>query len=270
MNSPVESGQSVPVRAPQTLMAELCFAESPALDAGQILEAIRLARPDADLTDTEGNLLITYGLLQNMYPDARSAPLLSAITRPIEDTEPRDLSQSRRWPEAAQVLAGCRYSLLVTEFLGRDVDPRSRLAAYQAAVQAVISCTSPLATWWPGSQQAVRPADLAGDPLRGPVNVRLFEQPDDPDVAVMDTLGMTQLGLVDLQCHFRYLDRDMMTDLLRNAARFLFEGGDLEGAVRGFTQHQRWPVRPRAALVGPDRPTLSIDPGGPFAAGAPD
>jgi hypothetical protein len=265
----VEYGQPTPPHAAQTLMAELCFADPPALSAREILDAVRLARPDADLTEADGNLLITYGLLRNMYPDARSAPLLSAITRPIQDTEPRDLAHSRGWAQAAGVLARCRYSLLVTEFLGRDVDSRSRVEAHQAAVQAVIASTSPLATWWPGSQQAVPPEELAGDPLRGLINVRIFEDPDDPDVAVMDTLGMTQLGLADLQCHFRYLDRELMTGLLRNGARFLFEGGALDGAVRGFTQHQRWPVRPQAPLAGPERPTLSIDPGGPFAVGAP-
>jgi hypothetical protein len=260
---PVEPGQ----QAAQTLMAELCFAEPPALCAREILDAVRRVRPDADLTEADGNLLITYGLLRNMYPDARSAPLLSAITRPIQDVEPRDLSHSRGWPRAAEVLGECRYSLLITEFLGRDVDPRSRVEAYQAAVQAVVATTAPLATWWPGSQQAVSPEQLAGDPLRGLINVRTFEDPDDPDVAVMDTLGMTQLGLADLQCHFRYLDRDLMTGLLRNGARFLFEGGALDGAVRGFTQHQRWPVRPEAPFAGPERPTLSIDPGAPFAMG---
>jgi hypothetical protein len=264
---PVEPAQPPP--AAQTLMAELCFAEPPALSAPAILDAVRLARPDADLTEADGNLLITYGLLRNMYPDARSAPLLSAITRPIPDTEPRDLTHSRGWSDAAEVLGRCRYSLLITEFLGRDVDPGSRVAAYHAAVQAVVATTAPLATWWPGSQQAVPPGELAGDPLRGLVNVRTFEDPDDPDVAVMDTLGMTQFGLADLQCHFRYLDQDLMTGLLRNGARFLFEGGALDGAVRGFTQHQRWPVRPEAPFAGPERPTLSIDPGAPFAAATP-
>jgi hypothetical protein len=263
----VETGEPAG-HAAQTLMAELCFADPPALSASEILDAVRLVRPDADLTEADGNLLITYGLLRNMYPDSRSAPLLSAITRPVPDTEPRDLSHSRAWPQAAEVLGQCRYSLLVTEFLGRDVDSRSRVEAYHAAVQAVVATTAPLATWWPGSQQAVPPGELAADPLRGLINVRVFEDAKDPEVAVMDTLGMTQFGLADLQCHFRYLDRGLMTGLLRNGARFLFQGGELDGAVRGFTQHQRWPVRPEGPLAGPERPTLSIDPGAPFAASA--
>jgi Domain of unknown function (DUF4261) len=251
-------------------MAELCFAERPAMDARRVLDAARLVRPDADLTESDGNLLLTYGLLRNMYPDARSAPLLSAITRPVADTEPRDLSHSRSWPAAAEVLAGCRYSLLITEFLGRDVDPRSRVEALHAALRAVISVTSPVASWWPGSRQAVPPELLTEDSLRGLVNVRTFEDPEDPDVAIMDTLGMTQLGLPDLECHFRYLDRELMTGLLRNAARFLVEGGEIDGAIRGLTQHQRWAVRPRPPAQGPQRPSLSIDPGLPFAAGGSD
>lgn len=251
-------------QAPQTLMAELCFAQAPLVDAADILHRVRQARPDADLTIAEGSLIITYGLLCNMYPDARRAPLLNAITRPVPDGQPRDISQCA-WDRAAEVLATCRYSLLVTEFLGRDVAVSDRLEAYQTALAAVIGATGPQVVWWPGSGQAVPPGEVSEDPLVGLINVRIFADPADPDVALMDTLGLSQLGLPDLQCHFRYLDRDLMRGLLHNAARFQFQHGPLTEAVRGFTQHQRWPVHPAESLAGPARPMITIDPGEPFS-----
>jgi hypothetical protein len=206
---------------------------------------------------------VTYALLRNMYPDARSAPLLTAITRPIEDPEPRDLSHTR-WPRAIEVLGGCRHSLLLTEFLGRDVDTGNRLGVYGAALGAVIEATRPAAVWWPGSQQALPPGEPVGDPVGALVNVRTFHDPTDPDVAIMDTLGMAQLGLPDLQCHFRYLGTDLMAGLLRNAARYQYEGGRITDAIRGFTVHQRWAVRSGSALAEPVRQVLTIDPGVPF------
>jgi hypothetical protein len=244
-------------------MAELCFDRRPRLDPRRVLAAVRQVRPDADLTEADGNLVITYSLLRNMYPDARSAPLLSAITGPVDDTDGRDLSDSRGWTAAARVLGRCRYSLLVIEFLGRDVDSRSRVEAYHAAVLAAVTSTRPLATWWPGSRQAVAPRELTGDPLRGLVNVRTVPDATDPELTVTDTLGLTQLGLPDLQCHYRHLHPERMAGLLRGLAGQLLAGG-VPREVRGLTVYQTWPVRPDVALIGPDRATLSIDPGSPF------
>lgn len=256
---------------PQTIQVALCFAQVPRLDPAAILGAIRQQRPDADLVDGERNgaVLVRYRRLSEQYPGARTAPLLNAITTPVEDLDQRDLTHSGGWKQAAEVLRRCRYSLLVTEFLGRDVATATRLSAYQAALAAVIEATRPLATWWPVSRQALPPDQAAQDPLRGLVNVRTFTEPPfadprDEDVALMDTLGLGQLGLPDLQCHFRYLDRDLMTDLMTNATRFLAGGGRFTGAMRGLTAHQQWPVRPARALAGPGRAVLTVDPGSPF------
>jgi Domain of unknown function (DUF4261) len=183
--------------------------------------------------------------------------LLNAITTPVA---------SSRFPDLA-------YAILVADLLGQDVPREVRVQAYQAALAAVVEAAGPLATWWPASQQALPPDEAVADPLRGLVNVRLH---DLGEVAVMDTLGLYALGLPDLQCRFRYLDRSLMADLLRNAARFQFRGGpfgdrtDRHGgpdeAMRGFTADQRWPVRPDSPFIGPDRPVLTIDPGNPFNA----
>ncbi len=252
---------------PQTIQVELCFAQSPRLDPEAILGAIRQKHPDADLVDGERNgaVLVRYRKLSELYPDARSAPLLNAITTPVEDHDGRDLTHSGSWAQAAEVLGRCRYSLLVTEFLGREVDTATRLSAYQVALAAVIGATGPLATWWPASRLALPPADAARDPMLGLVNIRTFADPRDPDVTLMDTLGLGQLGLPDLQCHFRYLDRALMADLMTNAARFLAGGGQFTGAMRGLTMYQQWPVARSRALTRPGRAILSIDPGAPFA-----
>lgn len=231
-------------------MTELCFAASPRLDAERILAAVQRVRPDAELVPESDDVgvVIAYRDLRNMYPDARSAMLLNAITAPVA---------SSRFPDLG-------YAVLVADLLGQDVPPEVRVQAYQAALAAVVDAAGPLATWWPASQQALPPDQAVADPLRGLVNVRLH---DLGEVAVMDTLGLYALGLPDLQCRFRYLDRSLMGDLLRRAARFQFGGGRYrpDAPMRGFTPDQRWPVRPDEPFLGPDRPVLTIDPGDPFS-----
>jgi hypothetical protein len=199
--------------------------------------------------------------------------LLNAITAPVAESPDhvRDLRYTRDWAQAARALGESRYAVLVADLLGRDVPPTVRMEAYQAALAAVVEAAAPLATWWPGSQQAVRPDQAVADPLRALVNVRLHTEPggeEGEEIAVMDTLGLYAFGLPDLQCRFRYLDRGLMASLLRNSADFLFRGGKFgpDRPMRGFTEEQRWPVTPAATIIGPERPTLTFDPGEPFSA----
>jgi hypothetical protein len=250
-------------------MAELCYAESPVLHAAAVLAGVCRYRPDAELADGErGAILMSYRSVREEYPESRSAPLVTAITTPVADQAQRDLTHTA-WAQAGAALFGCRYSLVVTEFLGREVDTATRLAAFRAVLRAVIESTAPLATWWPASQQAVDPRVVALDPLAGAVNVRQVPDGNDPDVGVVDTLGLSQLGLPDLQCHFRYLNSELLADLFGRTAREMVAGGTPPlAAIRGITRHQRWPVRSAPPLVGPVRPVLTVDPGQPFVVGA--
>lgn len=255
----------MPELPPQTLMAELCYPEAPVLDAGSLLAGVRHRRPDAELVDGErGAILVSYRDIHEQYPESRSAPLVNAITTAVVDESLRDLTHTA-WEQAGPALLGCRYSLLVTEFLGREVDSTTRLATFQAVLRAVVDATAPVATWWPASQQALDPAVAVEDPLRGAINVRKFPDLDDPDVAQLDTLGLGQLGLPDLQCHYRFLDSELLADRFVRIAREMAGGATPPtAAIRGITLHQRWPVQSAPALRGPARAVLTVDPGQPF------
>ena len=247
-------------------MAELCYPAPPALEATALLAAVRRYRPDADLVDGErGAILISYRDVHEQYPESRSAPLVNAITTAVADHSDRDLTDTT-WPEAGAALQRCRYSLLVTEFLGREVDSSVRIDAFHGVLRAVIDATGPVATWWPASGQAVEPGTAAADPLAGAINVRYRPDADDPDEGILDTLGLAQLGLPDLQCHFRYLSIELLTELFGRVAREMAVGATPPvAAIRGITRHQRWPVQSAAALLGPARQVLTVDPGQPFA-----
>jgi hypothetical protein len=247
-------------------MAELCFPAVPTLDAQALLAGVRRFRPDAELVDGErGAILLSYREIHEEYPESRSAPLVNAITTAVADQNARDLTHTR-WAGAGEALAECGYSLLITEFLGREVDASVRLAAFQGVLTTVIEATQPLATWWPASRQALEPAVAAQDALLGALNVRSIPDPDDADEGVVDTLGLAQLGLPDLQCHFRYLNPELLAELFGSLAREMATTSTPPMAtVRGITRYQRWPVRSAPHLFGPARRVLAVDPGAPFA-----
>ncbi len=243
----------------------MCYPAAPALDAGALLAGVRRYRPDAELVDGErGAILLHYREIGDEYPESRSAPLVNAITTPVADSTGRDLSQTS-WAQAGPALGRCGYSLVVTEFLGREVDSATRVAAFHGVLRTVIEVTDPLATWWPASGHALAPEVAAEQPLRGAVNVRRFPDPDDPDVCLVDTLGLAQLGLPDLQCHSRYLNSDLVAELFAQvAAEMVSTATPPLAAIRGITRYQRWPVTSATPLVGPARPVLTVDPGEPF------
>jgi hypothetical protein len=249
----------------QTLVAELCYLAPPALSAAELLAAMRAYRPDAELVDGErGAILVSYRAVRDQYPESRSAPLVSGVTTAVADHSERDLRHTA-WAQAGEALARCRYSLLVTEFVRREVDSAVRVAAFQSALRAMVETTRPLATWWPASQQAVEPEVAAADPLRGAVNIRHFPDLDEEEVSLLDTLGLAQLGLPDLQCHYRHLSTELLAERFGQIARELAGGATPPtAAIRGITLHQRWPVYSAPALRGPTRPVLTVDPGAPF------
>jgi hypothetical protein len=91
-----------------------------------------------------------------------------------------------------------------------------------------------------------------------------------PGEVVMDTLGLAALGLPDLQCHFRNLDRMAVARLLYNTGWYIFSNGDViaDGhTIEGVAPGARWRCRHEDALVPPAREVLDLDPGPPHGAG---
>jgi len=105
------------------------------------------------------------------------------------------------------------------------------------------------------------------EPLFGFVGVRFFD--GGPQGQVMDTMGLSALGLYDLQLHFRDLEPKEVSRALWIIARYVFDDeptikdGDTVTGIHG----DPWKVRFERPLVPPDRIVLDLHPGEGFAAG---
>jgi hypothetical protein len=86
----------------------------------------------------------------------------------------------------------------------------------------------------------------------------------------MDTIGLSLLGLADLQCHFVGLQPDEVAAYLLEISAYLLEHRQPLGhgqTVAGVGRDENWVCAEERALVGPARPMVSIRPSARYAAG---
>jgi hypothetical protein len=153
---------------------------------------------------------------------------------------------------------------------------RERLDLFQQSLLAVLSTVSCQAIYWKSAQRIINPKSFLesakGDAfslfMSGAVNVRMYSVEGVDDGNVMDTLGLAPLGIPDLQCHFRGLDKDLVAKMLYNTAWYLFENGDIisDGStVVGLDGRSRWRCQHGTALVAPERQVIDVAPGSDFS-----
>jgi Domain of unknown function (DUF4261) len=181
------------------------------------------------------------------------------------------VGHTRDWPGAAEAAARARAAVRLVE----DLPSEERLPAFVARVAAAAKRLAATAVWWEPAERLVAPRALAeaaraGDPLRVAVNVRLFHVEEGrADERVMDTVGLQELGLPDVQCHFvGDLDVAAVAALLEETARYLYVEGDViadDDTVSG-ADGQPWSCRREAALVDPPRDVIDVTPPPPHGA----
>jgi hypothetical protein len=202
--------------------------------------------------------------------------ILAADRAPLVDAYEDELQQSWRCPQAKELLAKSRQTLLVTEMMARLLPPQDRVALFHGVLRAAIDVTSPDALLFKHSQQIVALADYlaacSDDPILRPgaMNVRFFNIADADGDMLMDTRGLTEIGLHDLQCHFRELDPTDVARVLYNTGVYIFENGPVIESgqtVAGIDEGSKWRCQFENALVAPEREVLDLNPGAPCAAG---
>ena len=87
---------------------------------------------------------------------------------------------------------------------------------------------------------------------------------------LMDTLGLSALGLPDVQCHFRDLDPSQVAQVLYNTAVYIYDNGaviDSGHTVAGIQPEEKWHCQFEESLLKPHREVLDVNPGPEHAAG---
>lgn len=184
--------------------------------------------------------------------------------------------QSWQCRDAAELVAPSRHTLLVAELFAQSLPAIDRIRLFQGVLQAAIELTQPIALQFHHSQQIVRTQDwldaVEEEPVLRPgtLNVRFFNISGTDGDMLMDTRGLKELDLPDLQCHFRDLDPNDLSRVLYNTAIYLVENGPVIESghtIQGIDTGSKWTCQLEDALIPPNRTVLDLNPGAPHAAG---
>lgn len=264
-------------------IVELHFSQLPRCDYALIkrrTEAILSDEIDANESKDESEV---YLLIHKNHPIRFSDGQVPAQTAILAAHQPINLTsyaseiqQSWAFRDCEKVLKNSSHTLLVTELMARLLPPDDRIRLFHGVLQALIEITQPDALVFKHTQQVIRPEDYMNRVTDAPIlrpgalNIRFFNISNSDGDMLMDTRGLTEIGLHDLQCHFRNLDPNDVGSLLFNTALYIFENGPViesGNTVAGITPGSKWVCQFENALVEPEREVLDLNPGAPFAAG---
>lgn len=271
--------QEVPVEPlrnyPQMLTAKMLFADKPAIDKDRITNELQTAHPGAHSPDSESALLYFFPDIKVQFEDGNIAAQCT-IFLPNADNEkaeivPESFQQNWYWAEADEITATCRYEFLVSDFMSRTLDYKTRLILFIDFLVVVTRVVGPQAVYSVAAQKLIAPDDLVDSwinadqrPLHGIVNVRLFNISNgSAGEILMDTVGLHLLGLPDFQIRFANLNESAVGQALWNYAYYVYEHGDIitDGStIQGLTPQSKWKCERQLASVAPERVVIQLRP----------
>lgn len=261
-------------------ITELHYRRTPTCDYAAVKgRAEEILESDLDSQGADKAFLIFHKRYPVKYTEGEvpAQTTILATDRPPElDSYRQDIQQSWRCRHAEELLRGCTETRLVTELMARLLPSRDRVAIFHGVLRAMIEVSSPDALVFKHSQQVIEPADYLAacgqDPILRPgsLNVRFFNISNSNGDSIMDTRGLAEVGLHDLQCHFRDLDPTAVARVLFNTGVYLFENGPVIQSgqtVAGIEPDSKWDCQFEDSLLEPKREVLDLNPGKPYAAG---
>jgi len=262
--------------------AELHYLSDPHIIADAIAARCNeIARSDVghsgDAESAEG-LCFHHTRYVRPMPEGMGAPQTVIVPRTGEDlpeTYAEIVQQSWGCSDAAERISASRASYTVTEHMTSTLDPQTRLELFHGVLQALVEVTRPHAIIFVHSDQVVAPDDYlesCGDPpieRVGALNTRFYtvDSSESGDM-IMDTRGLEDIGLHDLQCRFRDLSPNDVSRVLYSTALYIFEHGPVIESgetITGAEPDTMWGCRFEESLLQPKRTVLDLDPGPPYA-----
>jgi hypothetical protein len=194
---------------------------------------------------------------------------------PLDDPAlEKALSQTWDWREARAVADGHGAYVTLSDRLRIPLEYRPRLGLFQNVLQGLMELAMPGAILWRPSGKVVNPVALtralrpgeARDALRGAANVRRFKSQDRPGRMLMDTLGLSAIGLPDFEAAFEGVDPARMEAVLLSLARYEYDLGDVIAVGRVVKvpgSETPWVCTRGPSKQKPEREVIRLVPGKP-------
>lgn len=264
-------------------LVELHYHRAPACDYAAVKaraqEILESELDSSDPGEADRAFLIVHKQHPVKYTEGEvpaQTAILAADQPPRPDDYAQEIQQSWRCQGANELISRSQENRLVTEMMARLLPPQDRVSLFHGVLRAMIEVTGPDALVFKHSQQVVAPADYLSACSQPPIfrpgslNVRFFNISNSDGDMIMDTRGLEEIGLHDVQCHFRELDPNAVSRQLYNIALYIFEKGPIIQSgqtVPGIEPGTTWSCQFEDSLLEPKREVLDLNPGTPYAAG---
>lgn len=170
----------------------------------------------------------------------------------------------------------CNYSINASNFMASALPRMERYGIIASYADLILEMFPDcIGIYWPHSQKITTREQYLNSEwgtkefhfLDGGVNVRFFNI-EGTDEMLFDTLGLTPIGLPDLQCHCKNLAPNKVVNFLNNITAYLYDKGDVieDGNTVEGIGGEKWICQREDAIVGPNRMVIDIN-AGQFSAG---
>ena len=252
----------------RTYGVELLFTGPPDFDPAAFRRVIERELPTSEVTvvPSSGFMVAHMQDLVRFADGAKPATTAVMIGKPGVDAGRYSEAMAQTWEwrdEARGRLAKCSHSVLVTDLLSAQLQPRRRIELVLRVVRAACAASPvSLLAWHPAGKfhDPARLDDLAGVAI----NARMFRDQAGTSRLIMDTLGLAAVGLPDVQIDFHGLETGRVAGWLHGVGAYLLDHGDVieDGhTVAGIPKDSKWRCRHEMAIVPPQRVVLDVDPG---------
>lgn len=274
-----EKINNVPDAFAETYSVELYLKDQPNISQSELLENIKRYYGNVEIASNQENN-ITFAFMDHILEYKNASVPVSIIVSVIYDGHNKEklknsLCQSPNF-DNKEALEKCKYRILVTDIMAIGLEYAKRVEIFQKALYAIVELIPCEGIHFHLTEQVISRDDyLENNPLSsdydllfGILNVRVFNIEGNKNEYLMDTLGLSAIGLCDLQCHFQDLDPNQIADILYSYGYYIFDKGDDAAnmkVVQGISENDEWKCQHEISIAGPSRVVLDINPGNEFS-----
>jgi len=186
-----------------------------------------------------------------------------------------EVKQSWDWSDINTILPCCSKRLVITDFMARGLENQRKIDLFNKVISVFIEETRCDALYMPLSMCFRNPKVFIDYKNNGGVNygffnIRFYTIENTNGEMIMDSIGLYDFMLPDVQCHFRKLNPPEVAKALYNIANYIMENGDIienGNTVQGISENDKWYCQHENSILEPKRIVIDINPGKEYAAG---
>jgi hypothetical protein len=271
--------ENVPDGFAEIYSVELYMKEEPIILENKLLENIKKYCGNVEVISNKDNN-ITFAFMDYILEFKNASAPVSIIVSKIYDKPninklEKSLEQSSNSIKKGEIQK-CSYRIVVTDIMAIGVDYRKRMEIFQKTLYAIVELIPCEGIHFHITEQVIsrgdylenNPLDTNYDPLFGILNVRTFNIKDKKDEYLMDTLGLSAIGLCDLQCHFEDLNPNKIIDILYSYGYYIFDNSDAADnlkEIESVNEGEKWKCEYEISIAEPKRVVIDINPGKKFS-----